>query len=241
MGGLRYRDGSALLLSLQGHEAVIIADGKPPWPAIPRGDRRCRPIAWIDADLLSSWRDCGLAVRDGHRSKNHWRLLNRPGPRPIVARHGEDVVRAEVRENWMQRLSRDLELEGPLAEAGHRLVADGLRMEAGSYRSGTAPVVIDGRPRDGGAEERRVLFRLDARKRVRDALEGLSHTERRIAEAVCLHDLDLPGTAKALCLCEADAEAYFVRALLKLSRFYGTMPGLRPRGSSSKGSTRQMR
>ena len=229
MAALPRRDALALLERLQAERAVIVADGKPPWPALPYGDKRRRPSAWVDTDLLFQWRQSGYAVRDGCEDSRCWRLLDRPGPKPIQITQNGETVQAEVRENWMQRLARDLDIDGPLAEAGHRLVADGLRMEVGSYRSGIAPVVVDGRPMDGRAEERRILFRLDARKRVRDALEELSATERHIANAICLQDRDLAGSAKDLHLCEADAEAHFVRALLKLSRFYGTMPGLKPR------------
>jgi|GEM_PF-2579631 len=223
--GLARRRSQELLALLQAQHAVIIVIGEPPWRAVPSGDTRRRPLAWVSAEALGEWRAAGLAVTD----KKGWRILQRPGPRPINARTPEGYVQAEVRENWMQRLARDLELPGPLAEAGHRLVADGLRCSAGSHRVGPPPVVVDSGPQTSNAEENRLIHRLDARKRVRDALDDLRPRERACAEGICLNDRSLTEVADALALTEAETADIFILSLVRLSCTYGTMPGIRRR------------
>lgn len=215
--------GAELLHFLMEQRAVILTNTPPPYRAVPYGDGRKKPVAWVDSDLVAAWRQAGYAVSD----RRGWRIRTLPGPRPIVADEGR--VQAEVRETWMQRLARDLEIEGPLAEAGHRLVADGMRMQVGVLRSGCAPVIADGRPRNGGAEEARMVYRLEARHRVREALDALAPRERRVAEAICLLDLSLDEVMKRERLPESEVCDSLRLALLRLSRFYGTMPGLRPR------------
>lgn len=216
-------DREGLLDTLTRKLAVILEDGPPPWRAVPRGDTRCRPIAWIDAATLKAWRMDGKV----RRHRKGWEV--RPGPRPLLAPTPDGPTPVEVRECWMQRLARDLDLEGPLAEAGLRLVADGLRREAASFRQGARDgVVVDGRPRTN-AEEARTLRRLDARRRVRDALAHLQPLERAVAEGVCLADRSLEEIAHLQSTDEARITRAFRHALLELSLFYGTLPGLRPR------------
>ena len=226
MSALKRAADAQLLAQLQAVSAIILEEGPAPWRAIPHGDARRRAMAWVGAETLSLWRTEGYAVRDTRfPNKVRWRLLSRPGPRPITAETPEGPALAEVRENWMQRLARDLDLPGPLAEAGHRLVADGLRCEVGAYRNPNQPVTPDGRPRQRNAEEDRMLGRLDARRRMRNALDELRPGERAAAEAICLRDRSLGELSSALGVSEEDAADTLILALVKLSRFYGTLPG----------------
>ena len=215
------REERHLLDRLRQTQAVILSDGPPPWRAVPRGDARCKPVGWVEGATLGSWRAQGLVGRH----KKGWTVLGRPAPAPILTETPDGGVEpVMVRENRMQRLARDLDLDGPLAEAGHRLVADGLRAQAGTGGGGVG-VRIDGGPRTSHAAEARIIHRLDARRRVRRALDGLGELEREVAEAVCLHDRALESVCAARGVAEAEAAQAFTLAMLKLSRFYGTMPG----------------
>jgi hypothetical protein len=229
MSALPRRSHAELLTLLQKHSAIILTKGEPPWRAVPYGDTRRRPLAWISSEALAEWRAAGVVVAHPNKERKIWRVLNRAGPRPITAHTPDGPVSAQVRENWMQRLARDLDLPGPLAEAGHRLVADGLRCTAGSHRVGPPPVVVDSGPQTSNAEENRVIRRLDARKRVRDALDDLRPLERVFAEGICLNDRALLEIAKTQALTETESADIFILALVKLSRTYGTMPGIKKR------------
>ena len=220
-GGTGAIASAELLHYLMEMRAVILTNTPPPYRAVPFGDGRKKPVAWVDSDLVTAWRQAGYAVSD----PRGWKIRTLPGPKPILADEGR--VQAEVRENWMQRLARDLEIDGPLAEAGHRLVADGIRMQVGILRSGCAPVIADGRPRNSGGEEARMVYRLEARQRVREALDMLAPRERRVAEAICLLDLSLEDVVKRERLPESEVCDSLRLALLRLSKFYGTMPGLK--------------
>ena len=210
-----------LYAKLRACNALVIAEGPPPWRAVGDGDARRRPVAWVDRETFAGWRAQGLLRREG----KGWSLAARPGPRPILADTPDGPRHVDVRENWMQRIARDLDLHAGLAEAGHRLVADGLRLLSRSLGTAATEVVVDGARRADG-QEMRVLARLDARKRVREALALLSPTGRAAAEGVCLHDRSLREVAEALGLSEAEAGETFTLALLKLAEHYGTLPGL---------------
>ena len=210
-----------LLSRLRAAGAVVIADGPAPWRAVPWGDGRRRPVAWVNAALLEAWKAAGEAVRH----PKGWSFPARPAPQPIRVATPEGARHAQVLENWMQRLARDLDLPGPLAEAGHRLVADGQRLEAGAHRTSATTTFVDGASYAGSGAEERMLRRLRVRERVRDALAGLSERERAVARAVCLHDLPLAAVAREQRWSEAEAQDHLTVALVKLSRFYGTMPG----------------
>ena len=210
-----------LYLKLRDCRALIVMDGPAPHRAVAEGDARRRPVAWVDGNTLAGWRAQGL-LRSEPRG---WSLLSRPGPRPIVADTPDGPRHVDVRENWMQRLARDLDLHAGLAEAGHRLVADGLRLAARSMGTSATEVVVDG-ARRADAQEMRILARLGARKRVTEALAQLSPSGRAAAEGVCLHDRSLAEVAGALGISEGEAAESFTLALLKLAQHYGTLPGL---------------
>lgn len=210
-----------LYTCLRDNNALIVSDGRPPYRAVADGDMRRRPIAWIDTDTLDHWRSQGLL----RTHKKGWELLSRPGPRPILAETVDGTRHVEVRESWMQRLARDLDLDGPLAEAGHRLVADGLRLASRGVGSSSTTAKVDGAWRHD-AQERRILMRLHARRRVQEALRKLSPMGRTCAESVCIYDRSLSEVAETLCVGEAEAGEAFTLALLRLAQYYGTIPGL---------------
>jgi len=214
----------SLLARLHRTQAVILSDGPAPWRAVPRGDARCKPVAWVEGATLNSWRVQGLV---GSHKKG-WVVLGRPAPTPIMTETPDGVEAVMVRENRMQRLARDLDLDGPLAEAGHRLVADGLRAQAGPA-SGSVGVRVDSRPQSSHGAESRIIHRLDARRRLKRALESLGDLEADVAKAVCLDDRSLESVLTRCGVDEEAAQNAFILAMVKLSRFYGTMPGFKPR------------
>lgn len=211
-----------LFRTLHASLCVVIESGPPPWRAVPRGDTRCRPLAWIDKGTLEAWRLSGHV----RRHPKGWEV--RPGPRPIITETPQGPRPAEVRETWMQRLARDLDLEGPLADAGLRLMADHLSTELDPRRAPEAPMGGDGRPRATGVEEARLVRRLDARARLHRALGALKPAQARVAQAVCIHDRALASIAAEMGVDEDAATDLFRLALLRLARFYGTLPGVRP-------------
>ena len=183
---LKAVEDSTLLARLREAQAVILCDGPAPWRAVPRGDARCNPVAWVEGATLNSWRVQGLVGRH----KKGWVALGRAAPTPIMTKTPDGVEPVMVRENRMQRIARDLELDGPLSEAGHRLVADGLRANAGPG-SGSVGVRVDTARGTSHAAESRIIHRLDARRQLKRALECLGELEADVAKAVCLDDRSL--------------------------------------------------
>ena len=209
-----------LYTRLRAAHAVIVKAGGPPHRAVADGDMRRRPVAWVDADTLSDWRAQNLLAPH----PRGWRVVARTAPRPITIQTESGPRHVAVHENWMQRLARDLDLPAPLAEAGHRLVADGRAVAAGSLRTGATSDYVDGNSAHDG-EEQAIHFRLDARRRVRDALAGLSRTERVCAEAICVHDRSLDEAAEMLGLDRAATRGVLLFALTRLAQHYGTFVG----------------
>jgi len=212
------------------------------WPAYPSGDRRKRPLFWVnsaDVDCLLS--DGVLVVTDrgvGLSGETRRRLLYGQSAREVVEATEfvpsgvERPVRRNVRGTVILRLARRKDKQGepllsdPQITAAHRYTLDLLR--AGEGHVGTVDLStpkVDGTRRHDAAE-RAALARIDGHRALKSARAAIGNDLTRLLNAVCGANERLDAIERAETWSRGTGLSVLKIALDLLVRHYGTVPGV---------------
>lgn len=240
-----------LLRSLLRGKALIerqAIDGD--WPAYPRGDRRKRPLFWVNsADVDHLMSDGVLVVTDrgvGLSSKTRRRLLYGQSTREVVESNEfvpsgvKRPVRRNVRGTVILRLARRTDKRGeallsdPQITAAQRYTQDMLR--AGEAHVGTVDLStpkVDGTRRHDAAE-RAALARIDGNRALQVARAAIGPDLTRLLNAVCGANERLDAIERAEAWSRGTGLSVLKIALDLLVRHYGTVPGERAMNVSAE-------
>jgi len=213
------------------------------WPAYPGGDRRKRPLFWVNSsDVEMLLQDGVMIVTDrgvGLSAETRRRLVYGQSARELVETT-EFVpsgvarpVRRNVRGTVIARLTRQTDRQGAALlsdaqiTAAHRYTADLLR--AGEGRVGSvdlsAPKVDGTRSHD--AAERSVLSRIDGHQALTQARKAIGPDLTRLLNNVCGANERLEAIERAESWSRGTGLSVLKIALDLLVRYYGTVPGER--------------
>jgi hypothetical protein len=247
-----------LIRSLLKSKALIIRrSGAPDWPAYARGDRRTRPLFWVNrTDVEALIRDKVMVVTDKGvdlSAETRRRLLYGQSAREVVEAIEfvpggvERPVRRNVRGSVILRLSRRRDRAGqPLLSpaqitAAQRYTQDMAR--AGEARVGTsdwAAARVDG-TRVHDAAERAALSRLDGTESLRQARAAIGPKLTRMLNAVCGANERLDAIERAEDWAKGTGLSVLRIALDMLAAHYGTVPGERAKSGMTCDPTYQER
>ena len=231
-----------LLRSLLRSKAVIERQSiAGDWPAYPNGDRRKRPLFWVNsADVDALLLDGVLVVTNkgaALSSETRRRLLYGHSAREVVEATEfipsgvERPVSRNVRGTVILRLSRRTDRKGdpllsdPQITAAHRYTMDLLR--SGEGYVGTVdlstPKVDSMRRHD--AAERAALARIDGSRALASARAAIGPDLARILTAVCGANERLEAIERAERWSRGTGLSVLKIALDLLVRHYGAVPG----------------
>jgi hypothetical protein len=233
-----------LLRSLLSGKALIERQAiEGDWPAYPSGDRRKRPLFWVNsADVDGLLNDGVLVVTDrgvGLSGETRRRLLYGQSAREVVEATEfipsgvERPVRRNVRGTVILRLARRTDKQGkpllsdPQITAAHRYTMDLLR--AGEGHVGTINLStpkVDGTRRHDAAE-RAALARIEGHRALRAAREDIGEDLTRLLNAVCGANERLDAIERAEKWSRGTGVSVLKIALDLLVRHYGAVPGVR--------------
>ncbi|PHR94338.1 MAG: hypothetical protein COA69_01720 [Robiginitomaculum sp.] len=263
MGQLSPKD-TKLLARIAHKHAIIVHDegGRDMFIALPYGDRRRRPIAWIDHNMLNRMLASGaLEQQDKKHSKvfilapsykNRISGIPHNEAKNSFANQHRDVqtrdvytpdgVRRSARVNSasiFRRLARHVDRSGrPFlladeVEAGERFARDYACSMTGSVSTqNMASTGGMGGTHDNVAENMSVMA-LDAKRRVREALEMLGPGMDRTLIALCGREWGLEQIEAAEGWPKRSAKTVLKLALVRLSAYYGCKPGIAAQRSKS--------
>lgn len=233
-----------LLRSILHGKALIERQAIPgDWPAYPGGDRRKRPLFWVNSsDVAILLQDGVLLVTDrgvGLSGETRRRLLYGQSAREVVETTEfipsgvERPVRRNVRGTVIGRLTRQTDRQGDAVlsdaqvTAAHRYTADLLR--AGEGRVGSvdlsAPKVDGTRSHD--AAERAALSRIDGHQALQQARAAIGPDLTRLLNNICGANERLDAIERAEAWSRGTGLSVLKIALDLLVRHYGTVPGER--------------
>lgn len=213
------------------------------WPAYPGGDRRKRPLFWVNSgDIEALMNDGVLVVTDrgvGLSSETRRRLLYGQSAREVVETTEfvpsgvQRPVRRNVRGTVILRLARQTDRQGDAVlsdtqiTAAHRYTLDLLR--AGEGRVGTVDLSapkVDGTRRHDAAECA-ALARLDGHRALQHARSAIGPDLTRLLNAVCGANERLEAIERAETWSRGTGLSVLKIALDLLVLHYGTVPGKR--------------
>lgn len=214
------------------------------WPAYPGGDRRKRPLFWVNSvDVEALMTDGVLVGTDrgvGLSGDTRRRLLYGQSSREVVETTEfvpsgvERPVRRNVRGTVILRLARQTDRQGDALlrdaqiTAAHRYTHDLFR--AGEGRVGTvdfsAPKV-DGTSRHDAAEHA-ALARIDGHRALQHARTAIGPDLSRLLNAICGANERLDAIERAETWSRGTGLSVLKIALDLLVRHYGALPGKRP-------------
>ncbi|GHA99134.1 hypothetical protein GCM10009069_22650 [Algimonas arctica] len=213
------------------------------WPAYPGGDRRKRPLFWVNSgDIDALMVDGVLVVTDrgvGLSNETRRRLLYGQSAREVVETTEfvpsgvERPVRRNVRGTVILRLAPQTDRQGDAVlsdaqiTAAHRYTLDLLR--AGEGRVGTVDLSapkVDGTRRHDAAE-RAALARLDGHRALQHARSAIGSDLTRLLNAVCGANERLEAVERAETWSRGTGLSVLKIALDLLVRHYGAVPGKR--------------
>ncbi|PHS42042.1 MAG: hypothetical protein COA91_01385 [Robiginitomaculum sp.] len=240
-----------LMLEKQGH---ILAQSRTSemYIIVPRGDRRMRPIGWVDISLLQQLRASGAICKKGRAYvlSESYVQRSRAG-----ARHGRnhahanqhrdlekrdiyhpDGIKRPVRINQNHSVFNKLAkatnkdgtdfLQADEIEAGEMFAADYARsMMAGMASQNYQGVSSAGKGRENTAENISISA-MDARKRVMDALAMVGSGLDRALVSLCVRDWSLRQLEAQEQWANGSGRTILKLALSRLSEFYGCKPGM---------------
>lgn len=211
------------------------------WPAFIRGDKRKRPLFWVnraDVDRLlaeGALTHCDKGV--GLSGATRRRLLYGAAPKELEDRVEyvpggvQRPVRRNVRGSVVERLARRCDAkDNPLLSAAQLTAAQRYTraiLIAGYGRVGSSAdpsQKVDGSRRHDAAE-RAAIARIDASRQLNDAREALGEEMARLMDAVCGADERLDAIERAERWSRGTGLVVLRIALDILSRHYGTVPG----------------
>jgi hypothetical protein len=211
------------------------------WPAYPSGDRRKRPLFWVNSgDVDALMADGVLVVTDrgvGLSSQTRRRLLYGHSAREVVETTEfvpsgvERPVRRNVRGTVILRLARRTDRQGDALlsdaqiTAARRYTLDLLKAGEGQVGAVdlSAPKVDGTRRHD--AAERAALARLDGHQALQQARSAIGPDLTRLLNAICGANERLDAIERAESWSRGTGLSVLKIALDLLVRHYGTVPG----------------
>ncbi len=229
------------------------------YAAVPHGDRRCRPVAWISKTVLSQWiadgvlsekngnysiipsfakraaqeRIYGSAAAHGHQHRNMAArtIFNPDGLRRHVQVNGFASV--------FQRLARQENADGqPFLqideiEAGERFAADYSKSMMGALATQNYGAV-GGVSSSGNSAENISISAVDARQRIAQALDYVGPGFDRILTALCGREYSLGQIEAEQGWSKSSGRTVLKLALSRLSLYYGCKAGVRSARQSAR-------
>jgi hypothetical protein len=240
-----------ILSWLSSRSAIILAEmqgGVATYAAYPYGDRRRRPVSWIEAPMFKRFVSDGILIE----TKKGYEIVPSAARRATSSAsdsaharqhremeaqnfsHGDGSFRcAQVNRNSrnvLRILAGRLDshgkafLSGPEIMAGEQLSNDYAR--AGIGQSVTQNFMNAGGGSAGGnGAENSTIASLDARKRFNDALAHVGPGLDRAVMAICCKDMGLGELELAEGWAKRSGKTVLKLGLQRLAEFYGTEVG----------------
>ena len=243
-----------LMLERQGH---IMAQGRTSeiYIIVPRGDRRLRPIGWVDLSQLQQLCASGAICKKGrayilcesyvkrsragvrHGRNNAYANQHRDLEKRDI--YHPDGIKRPVRINQNHSVFRKLAkatnkdgsdfLQSDEIEAGEMFVADyGRSMMAGMASQNYQSMTSVDKGKENTAENISISA-MDSRKRVLDALAMVGSGLDRALVSLCVGDWSLRQLEESEQWANGSGRTILKLALSRLSEFYGCKPGISAR------------
>jgi len=245
-----------MLARLMDKKAVIVPGekGSETYVALPRGDKRCRPVGFIDKLMLRRFIASGSVIKQDQNFVISPSLLKRT---KIGKTHGLSTAYANQHRDLQIRevfnpdgLRRQVNIDKHMSvfrrlaiqktangqpflmadeiEAGERFAGDYARSMMGSI----ATQNFDNVARDGKRMENTVenisISALDSRRRLNEALEFVGPGLDRALTALCGREWSMGQLETAEGWPKSSSKTVLKLALARLSAYYGCKPGQRP-------------
>jgi len=227
------------------------------YAAVPHGDRRCRPVAWISKTVISQWLADGSLVET---NKNYAiepslaKRIKQARKYGASAAHGHqhrdmtsrtifnpDGLRRHVQVNGFasvfQRLARQETADGkPFLqvdeiEAGERFAADYSKSMMGALATQNYGAV-SGISTSGNSAENISISAVDAKQRTAKALAYVGPGLDRVLTALCGREYSLGQIEAEQGWSKSSGKTVLKLALSRLSVFYGCKAGAAPRSAN---------
>lgn len=246
-----------LMVAKQG-EIIMQTNGQNGFAIHPRGDKRCRPVGWLDSELLDQMLAGGVVLKQrksyilapSYKRRTEAAKANGRGDafanqhRQLEARniYHPDGIKRPVRVN--AHLSVLTQLAKKTDKAGHTFLAqdeiEAAQRFASDYaRSMMGAIATQNYGGAAGRERRSVntaehisISALDARKHVMDALEIVGPGLDRALTALCGGDMSMGALEASENWARGSGKTVLKLALSRLSAYYGCKAGVKVRRSS---------
>lgn len=230
------RDEQQLIQTLLQHQAEFASAGFGNiHAAYPRGNRRCKPVCWIENETLTRMLGNGWLERKNNMvkvsaavTKNFTGEGNAASYRPDTPTLGAPPMH---RLSALQRIARQTlpggrpALTAAQVEAGQQFARDYAGAGMGVVATQNYEAAgVDGGDRRGRAEDA-IIHRMDRRKRVCEALSCLGPGLDRALIAVCCEDWTIEHLERSEKWAKYTGRTVLSLALDRLVDFYGTRPG----------------
>ncbi len=210
--------------------------------AYPSGNRRRKPVCWLEKDVVERMLELGWLTGSGDRVHVSPALEAKlqGGDNPDrrydkldgCASGGPNSGMMSYRLSVLQRLARRKDhygrpiLSAAQVEAGRHFARD--YMTGGLGFSATQNYQTSGADISGrhSRAEDAVLSRIDRRKRVSEAIACLGPGLDRAVIAVCCEDWSLDAVERSENWAKNSGKTILIMALERLAQFYGTKPGV---------------
>lgn len=247
----------ALLRRITDHDAIIMQDrhaGCATYAAYPNGDRRRRPISWIEERLFLQFLSEGLIAKSGKGyavvSSAARRARAMPSDQAHAAQHRdmESIVTTDAHGRFrparinrnsggvLERLARRKDASGaPFLSAAQRSAAEQFTRDYA--RSSLSVSITQNYMNVGGGAtsgsgrgpEDASASALDAKARILDAMDYVGAPLNKTIMACCTQDMGLEDIERAQGWTQRSGATVLKIALQRLAEFYGTTPGLSAR------------
>lgn len=240
-----------LMLEKQG-EIIAQTNGMNGFAIYPRGDTRCRPVGWLDQDVMDQLLAKGVITkhtksyilapsyrRREHAAKSHGRsgaFANQH--RQLEARniYHPDRIKRPARINAhlsvLTRLACKTDKNGILfltpdeIEAAHRFASDYARSMMGALATQNYSGAAGRERRTVNMAENISISALDARKHVMEALEYVGPGLDKALTALCGSDMSMSALETAENWARGSGKTVLKLALSRLSAYYGCQVGI---------------
>jgi Domain of unknown function (DUF6456) len=247
------REGGILKLMLN-KRGVIIATGmrSDVLAIVPRGDKRCRPVGWVEIKTLTKLLAHGSVVQKGdtyildpdymHRKMTEKYHGNRDAfanqHRQMEARdiYHPDGIKRPVRINsHLSTLTRLANLKDKTGqsflqpdeiEAAQRFAADYARSMMSAIATQSYGDAASSGARTTNTAENISISAMDARKRIMDSLESVGPGLDRALTVLCSGDMSIGALELSENWAKGAGKTVLKLALSRLSEYYGCRAGV---------------
>ena len=241
-----------LLARIAAKKAIIISDGtgNNNFVALPNGDKRRRPIAWLDKEILGRLLASGAVQAQGEvfvlvpSYKNRLKAANENGEKAsFSAQHHPSQTRDIYNPDGLERT---VSIRGGVAvfrrlagyndkegnpflnaheiEAGERFAHDYARSMMGSVATQSYSDVNSGKAQENTAENMSIMA-MDARKSVMDAMAELGPGLDNAMVGICGREWNIGQLESSEGWPKGTGKTILKLALGRLSDYYGCRPG----------------